>query len=409
MPKIVGELLRYGHAKRGLTMTNESKIGKTAARLSGLVLSDIRQMTKECEKVGGINLGQGLCDLPTPPLVSQGAISAIEARKATYSFAEGTETLRQAIAQKMERDNGMSVDPTSEVVISVGASGAYNATLNALLDPGDGILLMEPYYGYHLNAAIVAGLEPQYLTLEPPKFSLDEATLRAAIKPNTRAVVVCTPSNPCGKMFDEAELKMLARIAKEFDLLVITDEIYEYIRYEDRPHISPATIDDLRQRTVTISGASKTFSITGWRIGWAIAPPKLAKALTLVNDLFYICAPTPLQLGVAAGFSAGREFFDELAADYQEKRKRICDALDAGGLKPIVPQGAYYVLADISHLGYGNAKEGAMDLLQRARVASIPGSAFYRGEVGEGLLRFCYAKEMDELDAACQRLSSFER
>lgn len=383
-----------------------------ARRLSGLVQSDIRTMTRECERVGGINLGQGICDLPTPPLVAEGAIRAIRERKSVYSYPEGTAELRRAIAHKLARANGIQADPDKEIVVTVGATGAFAAAVHALLDPGDGILLFEPYYGYHLNAALLAGLEPQYLTLAPPAFALDEDALRAALKENTRAIVVCTPSNPSGKMFTEAELAAVARVAAERDLLVITDEIYEDIRYDGRPHVSPAAVGGLAERTVTIMGLSKTFSITGWRLGYAVARPELAAAITLVNDLFYVCAPTPLQHGVAAGFEAPPSFFAELAADYAVKRERICDALDAAGLAPIRPEGAYYVLADASPLmraeaGRGTAREAALALLEATGVASVPGSAFYRGAEGERLLRFCFAKELDVLDEACRRLAAF--
>jgi aminotransferase len=378
-------------------------------RLEGLVQSDIRRMTRECERVGGLNLGQGICDLPTPPLVAAGAKAAIDARKSTYTFPEGIIELRRAIADKLARDNGMTADPEGEIVVTIGSSGAFATTINALLDPGDGILLMEPYYGYHLNASIVAGLEPHYMTLEPPAFTFTAEALRAALRPNTRAVVVCTPSNPSGKMFTRAELEALAEVARERDLLVITDEIYEYIRYDGREHISPATVSDLGERTVTIMGLSKTFSITGWRIGYVVAPRQQARAITLVNDLYYVCAPAPLQHGVAAGFSAPASFFEALATDYQNKRDQLCASLDRAGMAPIVPEGAYYVLADIGGLGYGGALEAAMDLLERAKVASIPGTAFYRGATGERLVRFCFAKEDEVLDEACRRLEAFRR
>ncbi|HUJ28198.1 MAG TPA: pyridoxal phosphate-dependent aminotransferase [Myxococcales bacterium] len=377
---------------------------RPARRLADLVQSDIRRMTRECERASGINLGQGICDLPTPPLVRDGAIAAIRANQSIYSFAEGARELRDVIAAKLRRDNGIEADPASEICVTVGASGAYASTINALLDPGDGILFFEPYYGYHLNAALVAGLTPQFVTLSPPDFALTEASLRAALTERTRALVLCTPSNPSGKMFTREELQAVARAARERDLLVITDEIYEYIRYDGRPHVSPATVDGLRERTVSIMGLSKTFSITGWRLGYTVAPAELTRAITLVNDLYYVCAPTPLQLGAAAGFNAPQSYFDDLQSSYQKKRDAICAALSAAALRPIVPQGAYYVLADCSALGFATAREAAMHLLETKRVASIPGTAFYRGSAGEKLLRFCFAKDDDVLDEACRRL-----
>lgn len=364
-------------------------------------------MTRECERVGGINLGQGICDLPTPPLVRDGAIEAIRARQSTYSYAEGTLELRNAIARKLERKNGIAADPKSEIVVTSGATGAFTCAIHALLDPGDGILILEPYYGYHLNCALVAGLEPHFLTLRGPQFRLIESELRAALRPNTRAVVLCTPSNPCGRMFERAELELLARVAHEKDLLVITDEIYEDIRYDGRAHLSPATVGGLAERTVTILGLSKTFSITGWRLGYAVAKPELAAALTLVNDLYYICAPTPLQHGVAAGFGAPESFFTDLADDYAKKRERMCRALERAGLAPVWPEGAYYVLADVTRLGLASSRDAAMLLLESCKVASVPGSAFFRGAEGERWLRFCFAKEHDVLDEACRRLEAF--
>jgi aminotransferase len=378
-----------------------------ARRLQGLVQSDIRRMTRECERVGGINLGQGICDLSTPPLVRDGAIEAIRAGKSSYSFAEGIQPLREAIARKLERDNGLAADPKTEIVVTAGSSGAYASALFALLDPGDGILLFEPYYGYHLNTAIVAGLEPQFLSLAPPRFRLEEAALRAALKPNTRAVVVCSPSNPCGRMFDESELRMLAKVAEERDLLVITDEIYEYIRYDGRAHVSPASIGSLRDRTVTIMGLSKTFSITGWRLGYAVAREEMARAIALVHDLFFICAPTPLQHGVAEGFRAPKSYFEDLQHQFARKREWTCAALAQANLDPIVPEGAYYVLADVSKLGFATARDAAMAILEQTKVATVPGTSFFQGGAGENLLRVCYAKEDDVLRDACARLSAF--
>lgn len=379
---------------------------RRARRLGALVQSDIRRMTRECERVGGINLGQGVCDLPTPPLVRDGAIEAIRARKSTYSYPEGTRELRDVIARKLAEKNGIRADPASEIVVTVGATGAFACAIHALLDPGDGILIFEPYYGYHVNCALLAGLEVHFAPLAAPRFRLVESELRAALKPNTRAIVVCTPGNPSGRMFERAELEMLARVARERDLLVITDEIYEDIRYDGRDHVSPASLPALADRTVTILGLSKTFSITGWRLGYAVAPAELAQALQLVNDLFYVCAPTPLQHGVAAGFAAPPSFFTELRDDYARKRDKLCRALERAELTPVWPEGAYYVLADVGRLGQPTSREAALALLERTRVASVPGSAFLRGPEGERCVRFCFAKEHDALDEACRRLEA---
>jgi aminotransferase len=346
----------------------------------------------------------GICDLPTPPLVRAGALRAIEQGRSTYSYAEGILELRTVIATKLARENGIQADPEGEVLVTSGSAAGFVCAIHGLLDPGDGLLVPEPYYGYHVNAALVAGLEVHTLRLEAPGFELTAEALENALRPNTRAIVVCTPGNPSGKMFSRAELEVLARVARERDLLVITDEIYEYIRYDGRPHVSPATVADLAERTVTIMGLSKTFSITGWRLGYVTAPRAMIEAMILVHDLFYICAPTPLQYGVAAGFGEPPEFFEQMRADYARKRTLLCDALDHAGLPVIRPQGAYYVLADVSRLGEGDPRAAAMVLLERTGVASVPGSAFYTGDGGQDLVRFCFAKQDGELEEAARRL-----
>lgn len=373
-------------------------------RLADLAQSEIRAMTRACNAAGGINLGQGICDLPTPSLVRDAAVRAIQEDRSIYSYAEGLLELRERIARKLADTNGIQADPEGEVMVTTGSAGSFTCAIHGLLDPGDGLLVMEPFYGYHVNAALVAGLDVQTLRLEAPDFTLTAEALRGALRENTRAVVVCTPSNPSGKMFSRAELEQLADVARERDLLVITDEIYEEIRYDGREHISPATVSDLAARTVTIMGLSKTFSITGWRLGYAVASREMIEAMTLVHDLFYICAPTPLQHGVAAGFEAPADFFEDMRADYARKRAVLCDALDAAGLDPIVPQGSYYTLADTARLGAPDARAAARVLLERTGVAAVPGTAFYADGGGEGLLRFCYAKADEELEEAARRL-----
>lgn len=320
---------------------------RRARRLGSLVQSDIRRMTRECERVGGINLGQGICDLPTPPLVRDGAIEAIRARKSTYSFAEGALELRTAIARKLAERNGITADPATEIVVTVGATGAFACAIHALLDPGDGLLVMEPYYGYHLNCALLAGLEPHFLPLAAPEFRLEEAALRAALRPNTRAIVLCTPNNPCGRMFGRAELDVLAKVAREKDLWVITDEIYEDIRYDGREHVSPATIPGLADRTITILGLSKTFSITGWRLGYAVAAPEVADLMNRVRQPFNVNA-----LAQAAAIAALGD--DRYVAESHALNRQGMQALEAGlralGLEWL-PSHANFLLVKVGDAG----------------------------------------------------------
>lgn len=379
-------------------------------RIANLVQSDIRAMTRECERLGGINLGQGLCELPTPIQVIEAAQEALASeKKSVYAPPEGIKSLRQAIAKKLKEQNGISVNPDTEVVVTNGATGGYATALMALLNPGDGLLLFEPYYGYHLNSALLAEIEPHFIPMTDTKLSIDEASIRQSIKPNSKAIVICTPNNPSGKMWSEAELKLISKIANEFNLLVITDEMYEYFRYDNRPHISPMSISGLEDRTVTLMGLSKTFSITGWRLGYVAAREPIAQKIKLANDLFYVCAPTPLQYGVQAGFeSVEKSYFDDLQTEFKVKRDKICEALDKAGMPPIVPQGAYYVLADISKFKMKDSKVFAMSLLEGAKVATVPGRAFFNSSMGDKYVRLCYAVNDEALDQACRNISQFK-
>lgn len=375
-----------------------------STRIEHLQQSEIRAMTRACEAVNGINLGQGLGDLAAPLPVCDAAKKAIEAGSNQYTPAEGVPALRNAIANKLQRDNYINADPESEIIVTSGATAAFASTLQALLNPGDGVLLPQPYYGYHLNTILLAGNEPQIVPLPMPELRITEAVLRTAIRSNTRALVLCTPANPSGRMLSLDEIKAVERVASEFDLLVITDEIYEYITYDGRTHISPASIGRLSDRTVTISGFSKTFSITGWRLGFAVAPAPFIEAIARAHDIHYICAPAPLQHGAAAGLMLAREYLQSLRNEYAWRRDLLCEALDLAGFSPVVPQGAYYVLADVSRLGYDDARAAAFALLKEKGIAAIPGSAFFGDRSGERYLRFCFAKEEKILREAARRL-----
>lgn len=380
---------------------------RRSARTSDLAQSYIRRMTRECNRVGGINLGQGICDLPTPPEVLDAAADAIRSDNwSTYSRYDGIADLREAVADKAMRFNGFErVDPETNIVSTIGSTGAFNCTVQSLFNPGDEFILFEPYYGYHLNTLKVGGLVPKFVTLAPPRWSVTREALEAVVTEKTRGIMICTPANPSGKVWSRAELEIVADFCKDHDLIAVTDEIYEYIVYEGAEHISLATLPGMWERTVTMSGFSKTFSITGWRLGTVVAHEDLAGPIGLVNDLFYVCAPTPLQKGVAAGMAAlPASYYVEMSADYQKKRDVFCDTLTEIGLTPLVPDGAYYVLADITRLGFDDDKDAAMHILETVGVASVPGSSFFVSEVGKTLTRFCYAKEWDTLEQACTRL-----
>jgi len=377
---------------------------RIGSRLGSLVVSDIRAMTRACDAVGGINLGQGICDLPTPPTVADGAIDAIRTNKVVYTAPEGIAPLREAVAAKVSRRYGLSYDPASEVVVTSGATGGFAAACMALFEPGDQVVLFEPYYGYHLNMAIALGLEPVLVPMMPPDWRFDADAFAKAITPRTRGVILCTPANPSGKIWSRDEPDALTRICAERDLITVTDEIYEHILFDGNEHVPLATRPGARERTVTLSGFSKTFAVTGWRLGYLTAPPELARRITIAHDLLYVCAPTPLQHAMVAALSMPEGYYTQMTADYARKRDILCSALADAGLTPYVPQGAYYVLADMRKLGAPNAKAAAMALLERTKIASVPGTSFYRNPVGETLSRFCFAKDFDVLEEAARRL-----
>lgn len=380
---------------------------RRSRRTSALAQSYIRRMTRECDRVGGINLGQGICDLPTPPQILEASAEAIRSdRYSTYSRYDGIDDLREQVAKKASTFNKLgAVDPERHVVATIGSTGAFNCVVQALFDPGDEFLLFEPYYGYHLNTLKVGGLVPRFVTLEPPRWEVTREALEAAVTPQTRGIMICTPANPSGKVWSRAELEIVADFCKDHDLLAITDEIYEYIVYQGAEHISLGSLPGMWERTVTMSGFSKTFSITGWRLGTVVAHEDLAGPIGLVNDLFYVCAPTPLQRGVAVGMATiPSTYYREMSDDYQAKRDMFCATLNDIGLWPLIPDGAYYVLADITRLGFSDDKDAAMHILETVGVASVPGSSFFVSEVGKTLTRFCYAKEWDVLEDAAARL-----
>lgn len=378
-------------------------------RKEWVLQSEIRNMSIECDRAGGINLSQGVCDTEVPLVVRRAAQAAIDAGFNTYTRYDGLVELRQAIADKQKRFTGMDVDPESEIIVSAGATGALYCACLALLNPGDEVIIFEPYYGYHINTLIATQAVPVYVRLEPPDWLFSMADLEAAITSQTRGIIINTPANPSGKVFAKSELEALAAFAQRYDLFVFTDEIYEHFVYDGRRHIPPALLPGMRERTITISGLSKTFSITGWRIGYCLCDAKWTQTIGYFNDFVYVCAPAPLQMGVAKGLAElGKDYYDSLSRQFSIKRDMICKALEQTGLPPFAPQGAYYVLADISRLPGENSKERAMHLLRQTGVACVPGESFYHDSGGQSLARFCFAKEDKVLVEACQRLASLK-
>jgi aminotransferase len=367
--------------------------------------SEIRAMTTECDRIGGINLAQGVCDTPVPPAVEAEAHAAIHAGHNIYTRLDGITRLRNAISAKQEKDYGLTYDPETEVLVASGATGGLHAAAMALLNPGDEVLLFEPFYGYHVATLKSMRVNPVLVPLAEPDWALDTDALHAAITPRTRAILLNTPANPSGKIFSLPEIEAVAAVCREHDLFLFTDEIYEYFVYDGNRHICPATLCGMRERTIVMSGFSKTFSVTGWRLGYVTAPAQWMAALCYFHDLTYVCAPSAFQHAAAAGLEQlPPEFYTDLARDHQDKRERILSALRDAGMEPSVPAGAYYVLAKATRLPGKTSAEKARHLLAATGVAAVAGSAFFRPGRGEDLLRFCFAKKDEDLNEACDRL-----
>ena len=375
-------------------------------RMAALAHSEIRAMTQACVQAKGLNMAQGVCDTPVPPVVLRAAAQAMERGKNVYSRFDGLPELRQAIAKKLAQYNGIAADPETDVTVSAGATGSFHCACLALLNPGDEVILFEPYYQYHISALLAVDAVPVTVKMQAPDWTFSIADIERMITPRTKAIIVNSPGNPSGKVFSRQELESIAAIAQQHDLFVFTDEIYEYFLYDGRTHVSLATLPGMANRTITIGGYSKTFSITGWRIGYSVAAARWAQAIGAVNDLLYVCAPTPLQAGAAVGIQELQDsFYRDLARDYQRKRDRFCQALAKAGLTPLIPRGAYYVLADTSRLPGTTGKERAMFLLETIGLAGVPGEAFFSGADGRQFIRFSYAKIDSDIDDACRRLA----
>ena len=381
-----------------------------AQRTRHLQQSNIRAVTDQVNAVDGINLGQGICDLPTPERIKQRTQQAIADDKSIYSHYAGIQSLRARILEKMQSYNGLPATSVDEVMVSNGATGAFMTAIMALLDPGDEVILFEPLYGYHRKLLRLMDVSIRYVTTRGPDWVVDFDAVEDAITPETQAIVVNTPMNPSGKVWSADELDTLVALMQRHDLTAITDEIYEYMLYDGHEHVSLAARPGAYERTVTISGFSKTYNMTGWRLGYAVAPPPIIDAMGLVNDLVYICAPRPLQHGVTAAFDMGDAYLTQLQSDYATRRELMCSTLQEIGFDVPWPEGAYYVLASFAPLsgarpGFEDDEAACQTLIEEAGIGTVTGRSFYHvpGD-GQHCLRFCFAKELPILEAACDRL-----
>ena len=377
---------------------------RVARRTVGFTESVIREMTRLNAIHGGINLAQGFPNFPAPAQVKEAAKRAIDADINQYAITWGSKSLRDALARMYRELYAMQVDPETMLTVTCGSTEAMISTLLAICDPGDEVIVLEPFYENYGPDAAISGATPVFVPLRPPSFEFDPDELARAFTSRTRAIIVNSPNNPTGRVFTRAELETIARLCREHDVIAVTDEIYEHIRYEGE-HIPIATLEGMAERTVTISGASKTFSVTGWRVGWIVAAPELSAAIRKVHDFVTVGAPAPLQEAIAVALDLGRPYYDRLSSEYRARRDRLVPMLDAAGLSPNSPQGAYYVLCDITPFGFDDDTAFARWLVSEVGVAGVPGSSFYsEPALGKHLIRFTFCKTHEVLNAAAERL-----
>ena len=394
----------------------ESEMRKSfiSAKVSHFTESVIRDMTRQALLHGAVNLSQGFPDFPAPAEVKRAAQEAISADVNQYAITWGAKNLRQAIAQQMQEGQGIAVDPETEVTVCCGATEAMISTLLAVCNAGDEVVVFEPFYENYGPDSVLSGALPRFVKLRPPAsgrgdWTFDEQELRAAFHHETKAIIVNTPNNPTGKVFTRTELERIRDLCLEFNVLAITDEIYEHILYDGAKHISMAALDGMGDRTVTINSLSKTFSVTGWRVGWAVAPPEITNAIRKVHDFMTVGAPAPLQAAGAAALTLPADYFQTLANAYCARRDRLVPALTEAGFRCFQPRGAYYVMTDISGFGYPDDLAFVRHLVKDIGVAAVPGSSFYRDpRDGAQQVRFAFCKRDETLDGAARRLKRLQ-
>jgi aminotransferase len=378
---------------------------RVSERSTRFTESVIREMTRLCQRHGGVNLAQGFPDFPAPEALKEAAARAVREDVNQYAITWGAKRLRDALVAKTERFTGLAFDPEREVTVCCGSTECMIATLMALVNPGDEVIVFEPFYENYGPDAVLCGATPRFVRLREPDWSYDPKELDAAFNNRTRAIVVNTPNNPTGKVFSRAELDHIASLCRTWDVVAVTDEIYEHILYDGAAHVPMTSLEGMRERTVTISGASKTYSVTGWRVGWCLASPELTAAIRKVHDFLTVGAPAPLQEGVAVALSLPNEYYDHLRSSYRERRDHLVPALRQAGFDVFAPRGAYYVMTDISSFGWPDDVTFARDLVADGGVAAVPGSSFYSDPAsGRQRLRFHFARRRETLDAAVERL-----
>jgi aminotransferase len=378
---------------------------RTSKKASVFTESVIREMTRLAMMHGAINLAQGFPDFAAPAALKQAACRAIEADINQYAITWGAKSLREAIAKRARGYNRLECDAETNITVTCGATEAMIAALLAVLDPGDEVIIFEPFYENYGPDCVLSGARPIFVPLHPPDFHIDWDQLAGSVSPRTRAIIINTPNNPSGKVFSREELTRLAELCLAHDLIAITDEIYEYILYDGAEHISLGSLPGMGERTITISGMSKTFAVTGWRLGYAIAQRELTAAIRKVHDFLTVGAPAPLQQAAAEILAGDDRYFTELKQAYQRRRDLLMADLRAAGFAAFEPKGAYYIMTDITSFGLGDDLAFTRHLIEKIGVAVVPGSSFYNDPArGRSQVRFCFPKKDETLHAAGERL-----
>jgi aminotransferase len=398
----------------------QPKVSKNriSRKASSFTESVIREMTREALKYGAVNLGQGFPDFAAPEDIKQKAMEAIASDHNQYAITWGVKEFRDAIAKKTMWFLGLDVDPETEITVTCGSTEGMIAAMMATVDPGEEVVVFEPFYENYAPDAILSDATPRHVPLYRTDngFVFDREELRAAFNERTKAIIICNPNNPTGKVFNRQELEFIADLCKEFDALAFTDEIYEHITYnieedgDPLEHVSMATIEGMRDRTVVVNSLSKTYSVTGWRVGYCIAPPDITSAIRKVHDFLTVGAANPLQHAGAYAMGLLPTYYKRLQKEYQKKRDFIVPVLQDAGFKCDVPDGAYYVMCDISEFGFADDVEFTKHLIREIGVAVVPGSSFYQDRtLGSQLVRFCFCKKDSTLEAAAENLAKLKR
>ena len=394
-----------------LTTPENNLIKYASKKASCFTESVIREMSRIATKHNAINLAQGFPDFPACDEIKQAAVQAILDNHNQYAITWGTKSLRDAIAAKNKRDYGIELDPERQITVCCGSTEGMVATLLATVNPGDEVIIFQPFYENYGPDAILCGATPKYVQLHPPEFNFNVEELTAAFSDRTKAIIINTPNNPTGKIFTREELDLIAKLCIKHDVLAITDEIYEHIIYDGATHIPLYTLPGMAERTIMINGISKTYSVTGWRIGYVIASPEISQSIRKVHDFLTVGAAAPLQVAAAHALGFPETYYKNLASFYAQRRDFMLKELTAIGFKCIKPAGAYYIMTDFSSFGWDNDVDFARYLAEEVGVAVVPGSSFYKGDSNDKhrFVRFCFCKQFSTLEAAIERLQKLKK